>query len=94
MESGTIRVERGWDDREGAIEPKSELARRTVPIAAELRKHLLARQLACGWASDPAALVFGRLPGVPFNVRSVADRAKTAWAKESAGRARLERTGR
>jgi integrase len=34
----TIRVERGWDDEEGPIEPKSRKGRRTVPVASELRR--------------------------------------------------------
>ncbi len=39
------------------------------------------RRLACGWSANGPGLVFGRLPGVPFNDRAVTDRAKRAWGK-------------
>jgi len=38
---GEIRVERGWDDVDGAIDPKSEKGRRRVPLVGELRRLLL-----------------------------------------------------
>jgi integrase len=38
---GVIHVERGWDAKEGAIEPKSHTGRRRVPIAAGLRDQLV-----------------------------------------------------
>jgi integrase len=34
LAGGVIRVERGWDPAEGAIELKSHAGRRKVPIAA------------------------------------------------------------
>ena len=35
-----IHVEFGWDQEEGAIEPKSDASRRTIPVLAVLRDHL------------------------------------------------------
>ncbi|HEX6587365.1 MAG TPA: hypothetical protein VF052_11510, partial [Solirubrobacterales bacterium] len=35
-----LRVERGWDQEAGPIEPKSDASRRTVPLLAVLRDHL------------------------------------------------------
>jgi hypothetical protein len=35
-----IRVERGWDEVEGEVAPKSKQGRRKVPIPAVLRDHL------------------------------------------------------
>src|SRR6185503_10103470 len=37
FEEGLIYVERGWDPREGPIEPKSRAGRRRVPLAKPLR---------------------------------------------------------
>jgi integrase len=81
LSAGTIRVEFGWDDVMGRIPPKSDSARRTVPIIGALRPYLVAHQLACGWSSHGPGLVLGRLPGQPFNDRAVTDRAKRAWAE-------------
>jgi integrase len=40
LASGVIRVERGWDDVEGEVPPKSKQGRRKVPIPAVLRDRL------------------------------------------------------
>ena len=40
---GLIRVNRSWDPKEGVIEPKSQAARRRVPIPAALRDFLIGR---------------------------------------------------
>ena len=40
LATGVIRVERGWDDCEGEVAPKSRQGRRKVPIPAVLRDHL------------------------------------------------------
>ena len=40
LATGVIRVERGWDDREGEVAPKSKQGRRKVPIPAVLRDRL------------------------------------------------------
>jgi integrase len=60
---GVIRVERSWDVRAGAIEPKSHVGTRAVPIATVLREHLVAHALRSGRRSG---LVFGRTADVPF----------------------------
>ena len=65
LPAGTIAVERSWDSRVGAVEPKSASARRTVPIVGALRPYLLARQIACAWSAQPDGLVFGSAPGAP-----------------------------
>jgi integrase len=62
-----IRVDRGWDQEEGAIEPKSEASRRTVPLLAVLRDHLDEHLLRTGRSGDE--LVFGRTPDEPFVVQ-------------------------
>ena len=41
LAGGVIRVERGWDDCEGEVPPKSKQGRRKVPIPAVLRDRLL-----------------------------------------------------
>ncbi len=40
LATGVIRVERGWDDCEGEVAPKSKQGRRKVPIPAALRDRL------------------------------------------------------
>jgi len=40
LATGVIRVQRGWDQVEGEIAPKSNQGRRRVPIPAVLRDHL------------------------------------------------------
>ena len=45
LDGGLIRVERSWDRVEGPIEPKSRAGHRRVPLAADLRRHLVAHRL-------------------------------------------------
>ena len=59
-----IHVERGWDQEEGAIDPKSEASRRTVPLLAVLRDHLDEHLLRTGRTGEE--LVFGRTSADPF----------------------------
>jgi integrase len=80
LSGGIIRVERSWDPREGAIEPKSSAGRRTVPIAAVLRDELLEHWVRSGRESG---LLFGRTESRPFHSATVTDRARRAW--KSAG---------
>lgn len=56
LAAGTIRVERGWDTIEGEIAPKSREGRRTIPIPAVLRDHLLEHRMHQG---EPAGQVYG-----------------------------------
>jgi integrase len=72
-----IRVERGWDQEEGAQTPKSTASRRTVPLLAILRDYLDEHLLRAG--PEPASLVFGRTAAVPFAPMTVGKRAKRAW---------------
>ncbi|HEY4897589.1 MAG TPA: tyrosine-type recombinase/integrase [Solirubrobacteraceae bacterium] len=75
FDAGLIRVERGWDQAAGPIEPKSRAGRRRVPMAQPLRAHLAAHRLAQGAAGE---LVFARQGGQPFG-QAVVNRAKRAW---------------
>jgi integrase len=75
LEAGLIRVERSWDRREGAIEPKSRAGRRVVPIVAALRAPLAARKLRRG---NGSALFFSE-GTQPFNRDGLVARAEKAW---------------
>jgi integrase len=79
LASGVIRVERGWDDKEGEIPLKSNAGRRRVPITPRLRDQLLEHKLATGREGEE--LLFGRTPADPFNGKNLQDRADTAWTK-------------
>jgi integrase len=74
--AGVIRVERAWDLKEGAIEPKSRAGRRNVPIAAALREALIEHKLRSGRSQG---LAFGRTAELPFEPVSVRARALSAW---------------
>ena len=75
LAAGVIRVERSWDAVEGYIEPKSAVGRRSVPVAAVLRDHLVEHRMT----SPGEGLVFGRTPETPFDSRALSKRADTAW---------------
>ena len=81
LNAGVIHVERGWDQFEGPIDPKSSAGRRVVPINGALRTRLVAHKLASG---APAGLVFVRIDGTAFNPKTVIARARRAWT--AAGR--------
>ena len=72
-----IRVEHGWDQREGEIDPKSRAARRTVPVLALLRDYLDEHLLRTG--REGSQLMFGRTAADPFAPQTVDKRAKLAW---------------
>jgi integrase len=76
LAQGIIRVERAWDPREGLIEPKSRSGRRSVPVAAILRDHLVEQRMDAAWEEGFA---FGREAERPFNASGVHRRAKAAW---------------
>lgn len=93
LDVGLLRVERGWDAKEGPIEAKSRAGRRRVPIARELRAHLAAHRLRSAALGD--ALVFGVSPISAFEPSTVRRRALKAWADASkAAAARAGREGR
>jgi integrase len=77
LASGVIRVERGWDEKEGEIELKTTAGRRRVPIPLRLRDHLV--KLATGRDGD--RLLFGRNGSDAFNGKNLQDRADDAWAE-------------
>jgi integrase len=76
LAAGLIRVERAWDVKEGIIEPKSRAGRRTVPVPAVLRDHLVEHRMSGGRAEG---LAFGRTAEKPFDASTVVDRARRAW---------------
>jgi len=76
LEANVIRVERSWDHEVGAIEPKSNAGRRTVPIATVLPSILVEHHLALGRSMG---LAFGRSGAVPFEPKTLTARARRAW---------------
>jgi integrase len=82
----TIAVERGWDDKEGPIAPKSRAGRRRVFLLDALRPYL--EPLVAGRPGDD--LVFGIGAASPFDSRAVARKAVRAWKKIDDGRAQRE----
>jgi integrase len=87
LAGGVIRVERGWDEREGEIELKSRAGRRRVPITATLRDSLLEQRVSS--RREGGELVFGRTGSDPFNTKALQDRADTAWGKAGLDRVTL-----
>jgi integrase len=73
-----IAVERGWDQEEGVIEPKSRAGRRAVPLLATLRSNLEEDLRLTGRRGEE--LVFGRTVDQAFYASTVDGRAKRAWA--------------
>jgi integrase len=78
LDSNVIRVQWSWDPKEGRVAPKSRSGRRTVPVPAALRKHLLEHRLARG---RRGGLFFGRPDGRPFSNQSLSQRAIRHWRK-------------
>jgi integrase len=79
FEANVIAVERGWDQEEGVIEPKSVASRRTVPLLAILRGYLAEDLRRTGRSGEE--LVFGRTPQEAFYASTVDGRAKRAWRR-------------
>jgi integrase len=90
LEAGLIRVEHGWDDKAGEIEPKSKRGRRTVPIPSVLRPYLVDHlTLTARRGQD---FVFGSTALTPFTPKNVRRKALKAWETENKKRGeRLER---
>jgi integrase len=80
LAAGVIHVERSWDAKEGAVEPKSRAGRRTVPIPGALREFLVEHKLRSG---RHVGLVFGTSYTQPFTPSNVRERANAAWARRS-----------
>jgi integrase len=85
LAAGLLRVEFGWDYKEGAIELKSNAGRRRVPIPAVLRDHLMEQRLQT--EREGEELFFGRTGSDPFYPEQVQRRADKAW--KAAGLERL-----
>jgi integrase len=79
----SISVERGWDDYEGPVDPKSRAGVRRVPLPETLRVILAAHVKRPGRSGDE--LLFGRLPHAPFTPTFVQDKADEAWAISAVG---------
>jgi integrase len=78
LTAGVIHVERSWDAKEGVVAPKSRAARRSVPIAAVLREHLVQHALRSG---RRAGLAFGTSATQPFTPSNVRKRANAIWTR-------------
>jgi integrase len=78
LANGVIRVEFGWEYREGQIPLKSDAGRRKVPISAVLRDFLDARLANCGYSDTDR--FFGLATGArPFDPSKLTKRADKAW---------------
>jgi integrase len=75
LAQGIIRVERGWDDREGEQQTKGR-NRRRVPITGILRDYLAEHGMASGRTDG---FVFGDGGSEPFKPYAVTARADRAW---------------
>jgi integrase len=71
-----LRVERSWDAKVGAVEPKSVAGRRAVPMPFLLQDTLCAQRERCAWTDG---LVFGRTPDAAFTAKAAQMRADRAW---------------
>ncbi len=72
--AGLIRVERGWDPKEGPIEPKSRAGKRRVPLAKPLRAQLAAHRLRTAGTQED--LVFRGRGGKPLAPDALIERAR------------------
>lgn len=78
LASGVIRVERGWDEKEGEIELKTRAGRRRVPVPPILRDALANHRMAV--PRSGSALIFGRSESLPFYPKSLQERADRQWS--------------
>lgn len=72
-----IHVRKGWDQEEGEIEPKSEAAKRTIPLLAILRDFLDEQLVRTG--RDGTDRIFGRAADQVFYPSTFDGRARRAW---------------
>lgn len=82
LEANVIAVERGWDQVEGVIEPKSLAGRRTIPLLAILRRYLEGSVERSGRSGED--LVFGRTTEEAFYASTIDYRAKRVWKQANA----------
>lgn len=78
LAADVIHVERSWDAKEGAVGPKSRAGRRTVPIPAALRDHLVEHRLRAG---RHVGLAFGTSYTQPFTPSNIRKRANAVWLR-------------
>ena len=72
-----IHVKKGWDQEEGEIEPKSEAAKRTIPLLAILRDYLDEQLVRTGRTGTDR--IFGRAADQVFYPSTIDGRAGRAW---------------
>jgi integrase len=72
-----IRVEKGWDQEEGEIEPKSKMGKRTIPLLAVLRDFLDEQLARTGRTGTDR--IFGRAADQVFYPSTIDGRARRAW---------------
>jgi integrase len=77
LDDNVIHVRRGWDDKIGEIEPKSEKGARRAPITPILRQYLLEHRARTGRRGS--ALFFGRTPTEAFSQTTVRNQALKSW---------------
>jgi integrase len=77
LKAKVIHVRRGWDDKEGEQDGKSDAAERDVPILDLLAAELTAHILRSGRRGD--GLVFGLTAEQPFYPATVRRHALAAW---------------
>lgn len=72
-----IKVQAGWDQYEGEIDPKTEKGRRTT-VVIDILEHLLVKHLERTGRTG-RDLVFGRTASEPFCSSTIRKRAMRAW---------------
>jgi integrase len=78
LERRRIHVQRGWDQYEGEVDPKSEKGTRSTIITRSLQV-LLAQNLQ-RTERNGSDLIFGRTAARPFSSSTINWRARAAWA--------------
>jgi integrase len=76
LANSEIHVRRGWDDKDGEIDPKSLKSARTAPIYGILRDYLDEHKMRTGGSGDN--LVFASKHGKPFTSTNIARKGKRA----------------
>ncbi|MDQ6806160.1 MAG: site-specific integrase [Actinomycetota bacterium] len=77
FDAGLVRVQRGWDDVEGEIDPKTFAGTRDIPMVGELRRICRAHKLQTG--RNGTQLFLGRTPADAFYPSTIRTRALKAW---------------
>ncbi|HVQ58407.1 MAG TPA: site-specific integrase [Solirubrobacterales bacterium] len=92
LTAGLLHVRKGWDQKEGEIEPKSEAGIRAIPLLAILRRFVEDDLERTGRTGEDR--IFGRAAQEVFYPSTVEYRAKRAWrGHNTAERARAEDEG-